>query len=364
MSTAISDGLFDSRATKSDSLASDRDQGFLPAIQGLRGVAAVSVLFVHLYDMPLLAGFMPRLSPWLHSTINMGGHGVELFFMISGFLIPASLVRHRSVGKFFYDRCLRILPVFVLLHLAVFTMGPLIGYKFFKGIDLGTYVELFFVNLFFLPEVLGLPFSQQNAWTLTYEWAFYILFAAIFVALIRQRSWVLALPLIALAVAGIAVRPISAFFLIGLLFSAVDFRISIPGRSGLMAGLVCAIAMYVSIEHLHPLVGLVPGFLLFGMVVAPNSGIAAALSAPSLQYLGKISYSLYLVHPFALFPLQMIGIRLAEHGSNLWLLSAAFAGVGIVLSLVAGAVSFELVEVRLRRFLDRAFRNQFFSTRQ
>ena len=66
MSAAISDVLFDSRVTKSESRASDRDQGFLPAIQGLRGVAAMSVLFVHLYDMPLLAGFMPRLSPWLH----------------------------------------------------------------------------------------------------------------------------------------------------------------------------------------------------------------------------------------------------------------------------------------------------------
>ena len=353
-STAISDVLLDSRAAKSKTLASDRDQGFLPAIQGLRGVAAMSVLFVHLYDMPLLAGFMPRLSPWLHSTINMGGHGVELFFMISGFLIPASLVRHRSVGKFFYDRCLRILPVFVLLHLAVFTMGPLIEYKFFKGIDLGSYVELFFVNLFFLPEVLGLPFSQQNAWTLTYEWAFYILFAAIFVALIRQRSWVLALPLIALAVAGIAVRPISAFFLIGLLFSFVDFRISVPGRGGLVAGLVCAVAMYVSIEYLHPLVGLVPGLLLFGMVVAPNSGIAAALSRPSLQYLGKISYSLYLVHPFALFPLQMIGVGLAGHGVSLWLLSVTFACIGLMLSLIAGAVSYELIEVRVRRSLDGA----------
>jgi len=339
---------------------SDPNQGFLPAIQGLRGVAAISVLFVHLYDMPLLAGFMPPIWPWLHSTINMGGHGVELFFMISGYLIPASLVRHRSVGKFFYDRCLRILPVFVILHLAVFTMGPLIGYKFFKGIDLGTYVELFFVNLLFLPEVLGLPFGQQNAWTLTYEWAFYILFAAIFVAVIRQRSWILGLPLIALAIAGIVVRPISAFFLIGLLFSFVDLRLSVPARrGGSIAGLVCAIAMYVSIEYVHPFVGLVPGFLLFGMVVAPNSGVAATLSGPALQYLGKISYSLYLVHPFALFPLQMIGVRLAERGTSLWLLSAAFAGIGLVLSIIAGAVSYELIEVRFRRMLDAAIRQVF-----
>lgn len=336
------------------------NQTFLPAIQGFRGIAAVSVLFVHLYDMPLLAGFMPHLPSWLHDTINTAGHGVELFFMISGFLIPASLVRHRSVGKFFYDRCLRILPVFVLLHLAVFTVGPLIGYKFFKGIDLATYAELFFVNLFFLPGALGLPLSQQNAWTLTYEWAFYILFAGIFVALVRQRSWVLAVPLIALALAGIYFRPIAAYFLIGLLFSAVNIRIPIAGWPGLLAGFLCGAAVYGSIDYMPAFVGLIPGFLLFGMVMAPNSGVSAALSSPALQYLGKISYSLYLVHPFALFPLQMIGVRLADRGVNLWILSVAFAGIGLVLSLIASAISYDLIEVRLRRFLDSAFRDRLF----
>lgn len=336
------------------------NQGFLPAVQGLRGVAAISVLIVHLYDMPLLAGFMPLLAPWLHSTINMGGHGVELFFMISGFLIPASLVRHRSVAKFFYDRCLRILPVFIILHLAVFAVGPIIGYKFFRGIDFSTYVELFFVNLLFLPEVLGLPFSQQNSWTLTYEWAFYILFAATYVTVAWKRSWVMVLPLVALAMAAIYVRPITAYFLIGLLFSAVSFRVPLAGRPGLLVAVVCVAAMYVSIEFFNPLVGLLPGFLFFGMVLSPDSGIAKALSSPVPQYLGKISYSLYLVHPFALFPLQMIGVRLAERGTNLWLLSAAFAAIGLILSLVAGAVSFELIEVRLRRFLDNAFRYRLF----
>jgi peptidoglycan/LPS O-acetylase OafA/YrhL len=86
------------------------------------------------------------------------------------------------------------------------------------------------------------------------------------------------------------------------------------------------------------------------------------LSAPSLQYLGKISYSLYLVHPFALFPLQVIGANLAGRGVDLWLLSAAFATLGLVLSLIAGGISYELFEVRFRRSLDAAFRRRLFRT--
>src|SRR5258708_12973208 len=107
--------------------------------------------------------------------------------MISGFLMPASLVRHGSISKFFFDRVLRIMPVFVVLHLALFTVGPIVGYKFFRGIDIGHYLELFFANLFFLQDALGLPLAQQNPWTLTYQCAFYISFPLIFLALPRFR---------------------------------------------------------------------------------------------------------------------------------------------------------------------------------
>lgn len=335
------------------------DKSFLPSIQGLRGVAALSVLIVHLYDMPLLAGFLPRVPGWFHGTINMGGHGVELFFMISGFLIPASLVRHASVAKFFYDRALRILPVFVVLHLILFVAGPIVGYKFFRDIDAGSYLGIFLANLLFVPEVLGLPIGQQNAWTLTYEWAFYIWFAAVFVAAAKQRSW-LVLLLVVVGVSGILFRPIAAFFAVGMLCSAVPIRLNLTGGVGLLAAAVCAAAMYVSIEYIHPFVGIVPGLLLFAMVLAPGSGVAAWLSTPLPQFLGKISYSLYLVHPFALFPLQMLGARLAARGIDPWLLWGAFVGLGFTVSMVAGMLSYEMIELRLRRLLDNAFRHTLF----
>jgi peptidoglycan/LPS O-acetylase OafA/YrhL len=335
------------------------DKSFLPSIQGLRGVAALSVLVVHLYDMPLLAGFLPRVPGWFHNTINMGGHGVELFFMISGFLIPASLVRHASVSKFFYDRALRIMPVFVVLHLVLFVAGPIVGYKFFKDIDAASYLGIFLANLLFVPEVLGLPIGQQNAWTLTYEWAFYIWFAATFMAAAKQRSW-LVLLLILIGLAGTLFRPSAAFFAVGMLFSAVPIRLSLAGGTGLLAGAICAAAMYVSIEYVHPFVGLVPGLLLFGMVLAPGSGVATWLSMPVLQFLGKISYSLYLVHPFALFPLQMLGARLAARGVDPWLLWGAFVVLGFTGSVAAGTLSYEVIELRLRRLLDNAFRHTLF----
>lgn len=342
------------------------DGSFVPSVQGLRGIAALSVLMDHFYDMPkggmydiANPGFLPPLWSWLQSTINVGGHGVELFFMISGFLIPASLVRHGSVGRFFFDRILRIMPVFVVLHLALFVVGPVVGYKFFRGIDLTSYAAIFSANLFFVQDVLGLPIAQQNAWTLTYEWAFYIWFALTFSMLRIGGRW-LAAPLVLLGVACLLHWPITAFFCIGMLFSATGFRISIPGPLGLIAGLACGVAMYASLVLFHPFVALLPGLLLFGMVLSPDSGFAKALSTPALQYVGKISYSLYLVHPFVLFPLQVIGLKLVAAGVDRWLLWAGFIVLGLVMSLAASAISYDLIEVRLRRLLDGAVRTTLF----
>jgi peptidoglycan/LPS O-acetylase OafA/YrhL len=340
---------------------------FVPPIQGLRGVAALSVLLDHFCDMPKGGvydlpnpGFLPPIWMWLQSIINSGGHGVELFFMISGFLIPASLVRHASVSKFIFDRVLRIMPVFVVLHLALFVAGPLVGYKFFRGIDVVSYVEVFFANLFFVQDALGLPIAQQNAWTLTYEWAFYVWFALTFVAVQRLGNWWLAVPLVALGLAAAIHWPISAYFIIGMIFSATNIRFPLAGPVGVLLGLALGAAMYAALDVLHPFWGLITGFLLFGMVLAPASGIAALLSTPALQYLGKVSYSLYLVHPFVLFPLQMIGLKLVGQGVDRWLLWSAFVVLGSMMVLIASTLSYELIEVRLRRIIDGTFRGFLF----
>ncbi|MBK3665302.1 acyltransferase [Bradyrhizobium diazoefficiens] len=342
------------------------DGSFVPSVQGLRAIAALSVLMDHFYDMPkggmydiANPGFLPPLWPWFQSVINVGGHGVELFFMISGFLIPSSLVRHGSLARFFFDRVLRIMPVFLVLHVALFVIGPIVGYKFFRGIDVGSYLGIFLANLFFLQDALGLPIAQQNAWTLTYEWAFYIWFAVTFAAL-RLGGRMMAAPLILLGVACVLHWPITAFFCIGMFFSATGVRFPVSGRIGFAAGVVCGVAMYASLVLFHPFVALIPAFLLFGMVLAPGSGIGSALSAPALQFVGKISYSLYLVHPFVLFPLQVTGLKLVAMGADRWLLWFGFILLGIIASLIASAISYQLIEVRLRRVMGGALRGLLF----
>jgi peptidoglycan/LPS O-acetylase OafA/YrhL len=92
------------------------------------------------------------------------------------------------------------------------------------------------------------------------------------------------------------------------------------------------------------------------MVLSPGSGVATLLDSPLLQYLGKISYSLYLVHPFALYPLQAFGAKFFAAGVNPWLLWAGFVAIGVPVAIVASALSYRFIEVALRRRLDRTLR--------
>jgi len=91
-----------------------------------------------------------------------------------------------------------------------------------------------------------------------------------------------ATPLVLLGLACVMHWPITAFFCIGMLFSVTGVRFPVPGGLGVAIGLTCAAAMYAILVLFHPFVGLIPGFLLFGMVLARGSGISTLLSAPTL----------------------------------------------------------------------------------
>jgi peptidoglycan/LPS O-acetylase OafA/YrhL len=230
-----------------------------------------------------------------------------------------------------------------------------VGYKFFRDIDIVTYIKLFFVNLLFLTDILNLPTGQQNAWTLTYEWLFYFWFAAVFYFYTKRNDRTLPCALAMFGIIAIIYFPIAAYFLVG---AAIRFlRPSVPLRGwlGVSIALLCGAAMYVSLEYINSFLGLIPGFILFAMVATPDSGIASLLSKPVPQFVGKISYSLYLVHPFALFPLQQAGAKLASHEYSLWLLWVCFVAIGTLASFTAATLTYELLEVRLRRYLTGLF---------
>lgn len=325
------------------------------SIQGLRGAAALTVMLVHVHFMAAKAGFTQLLEVgWID---HLGPYAVMLFFCISGYLIISTLTKHGDVRRFARNRVIRIYPVFLLLHLVMFGLGPFMNYEW-MGIlrtDPLAWAGHFVSNLLFLPGLFDLPIAQKNAWSLSYEAAFYLIAAVLFAGrqqwgTLRGKVLLLIGAAAALAVGWMELKVI--FFAVGSLVWWLESkqRLHVP-FSGLLGALGCLIGFQFYITD-HVLLSALAVLPFFASLALQKGWPAAALRARPLVWLGKVSYSFYLIHPFVLDPLRRICLKLVDKVS-LDMLHLLFVVLGIVCTLIAAGVSYELVEVRLTRWIFR-----------
>ncbi|MEU6785174.1 acyltransferase [Nonomuraea angiospora] len=164
-------------------------------LDALRGPAALAVTMHH-------AGwtFAPDLWAEVDRRIDFGSWGVFVFFLVSGYIIPASLERRGDVRAFWTGRAFRLLPLLVsacclvlLLALAgVLTLEPQLAERPLPVVALG--------NLTMLQELLNLPAVISVTWTLSYEMAFYLISVALFQVRQAGRSAEIAVVLALVAV--------------------------------------------------------------------------------------------------------------------------------------------------------------------
>ncbi len=146
-------------------------------LDALRGWAALVVALHHgsYYCTP---GLRAEHLTW----IDPGVYGVMVFFLVSGYIIPASLERHGSVRRFWIARFLRIHPMLAVacaVAVAPFVLG-LRGLR--AGLERHDPLTAVLAHLTMLQDVLGVPNAINVLWTLSYEMAFYLIVVALFVA--------------------------------------------------------------------------------------------------------------------------------------------------------------------------------------
>ncbi|WP_340374598.1 acyltransferase [Streptomyces sp. SS7] len=160
----------------------------------LRAVAALVVVFDH-----ASATFLPEFRRELMPHFNTSRYGITVFFLVSGYVIPASLERRGSVRGFWTGRILRLYPLWALAVGAVLVLD-LAGVTRMRGGPSAVAVAV--AHLTLLQELLGTPGLLLVLWTLSYEMAFYLLVVALFTVRRHRRSATVAATLALCAAVG------------------------------------------------------------------------------------------------------------------------------------------------------------------
>ena len=309
-------------------------------IDGLRAVAVVLVVLFHIGFRPapaVLTWIADHVSPAVASRIGLGVPGgfvgVDIFFVISGFLIGGILLREQATGTFsiirFYERRIRrILPALlaVLLFTLIAGYAALLPYEF-RELGVSVVAAIFSAsNFFFLrhsgyfePSALSKPLL--HTWSLAVEEQFYLVFPLLLLGLHRTRRVVMRASIALLALASFVfsvyqlhARPDAAFYLplargwellLGVL---VAMNVAPAPRSQrlrdaaslLGLGLIAVAALLLTTATPFPgpaaLLPCVGAALIIYAGISGPSLVGKWLSIQPVVFVGLISYSLYLWH--------------------------------------------------------------------
>lgn len=338
------------------------------SLDGLRGLAILGVVFYHYYSR------WPE-SPELYSRwFSKGYMGVQLFFLLSGYLICLTIERCPTYGHFLYRRWLRLFPAMLVASVLI-VVSSLSLYRRDDGLP-GPYdvlSGLLFIDPDWLRGLAHLPVTgaiEGDFWTLFTEVKFYALFGAAFFLMGRRAVGLLA----GLALLGAAVWTVGASggrleaTATGRLALFVGAEVNAPCYGWFAAGAFlylyvdtrrrsCLAASAISavlgiLANLRPSDATTPFFLaaVYGLFIAPFfvPAVGRFFSHRSWVFGGFISYPLYLLHENA-----GCAVILALHrsfpgipGFLLPLLPLSF--IGFVSWLIAA-----FLEPLLRAFLPR-----------
>jgi len=292
-----------------------RRTGRLEFLDAVRGFAALAVVISHALERTPHSWSLP---------VNLGEFGVVTFFIVSGFIIPVSMERAGALKPFWVSRIFRLYPmywvslIFVLL-LAWMHLSPLPpGFAVHQ-------TRAVLLNVTMLQQFVNIPNALDSYWTLTLELLFYFLCSFLFL-----RSWLsnslvsawasISVMAVSVLVAGIAFHRSLPAGWIGLLITAFWGTVLYRVYSGALKAKVLyplipalALTLYVGFWfrfYLYP-----REYVLHLTTVCSSWALAYAVFAMFFLmrnrtfpewtlWLGRISYSLYLMHwiPLLLIP--------------------------------------------------------------
>jgi len=338
---------------------------YIPELDGLRGLAVLGVVFYHCH---------PRLEgTWIYGASLWGWAGVNLFFVLSGFLITSILLGAREKPHYFRNfyarRVLRIWPVYVLVLVVVYLEAP-----WFVGLPVGrafltapwwAYI-LFVQNLFHLV----LPPAIGPTWSLAIEEQYYFLWAP--TVRLLKRPAMFSMVLVAALIASPLLRHANLRWMTptgtlihldgiawGSLLALGLFTLNLSRRTWLVLGLVAFVAGFALAATIAGGTSFLDSALAVCFAGAVLSAIAssgarnplnAALRRGPLRFYGEISYGMYMIHISVFIFFGWFDLVMDKHGMAGNLAIVAFRLAAATAAATIMWYGFEKQILKLKRY--------------
>ena len=355
------------------------EMGYLPGLDGIRALAVLGVLLYHADVAWFTGGFL----------------GVDVFFVLSGFLITTLIVEEFdrrgtvSFSQFYLRRARRLLPALLLMLLVVGFLAGLIYTDAAAQVRKDTIASIFYVNNWWYIfssqsyfEFIGRPPLLKHLWSLSIEEQFYLIWPAVVFVLLKFRGrrlvFITAIGAALLSTAWMVILSIANGFpesadpsrvyfgtdshIMGLLIGAALAIVWRPGRlpkqvtagakliltSIGVASLIAVIGFFLFVGEFSPWMYR-GGFLLLAVIVAlliamathPAIALGRVLGGQPWRYIGQRSYGLYLWH-WPIF--MMLRPNLDTPLSGLW---NFILRMGV--TFIVAELSYRFIEVPIRR---------------
>ena len=267
-------------------------------LDSLRGVAAlVVVLYHYTFRFEELFGI-----EFITDYFNLphGHYGVELFFVISGFVIFMSIEKTNNPFKFFYKRFVRLYPTFWIAMIFSFICISLFGPELLK-----VSVSDFLVNFTMIPSFFNVDSVDGVYWTLKVEMFFYLVVFLVLVLKKKESYKLLGYLYIVLGIISfIILRPTFYYFYGSLFLIGINYYKIWKGNSNWQNHLQIFICLVLTLFYSSLEFFIVTSILVsvFYLMVFEKLKF---LKISFLLFLGKISYSLYLIHQYLGYTIQL-----------------------------------------------------------
>lgn len=362
---------------------------YFGGLNELRAIAALAVVIHHIEQYKGMNGLIISNPNFSFFIFNLGKASVSLFFVLSSFLITYLLLQEKTnnngyinIGKFYLRRIFRIWPLYYLIMFISFVVIPLLSkfyiFEYNKSIlELINNVENYSFKsimfyLTFLPQYGKLVIGASQAWSIGVEEQFYLIMPLIFSFFNRKTLFIFIMflgciynlnpPIHNLLFELTKYYGIMGIGVIGgYLYFYNSKRINtITKSNGLyflifILILVLMVCMIFEKKWNRYVLGIL---FLFLILFTINKDNTMALRNKKLSYLGKISYGIYMYHPFVLFLIFPLVNKyfLAEKGSNiaynffLYLLS-------FIVTIFLSTISFEFFESKFIKIKDEKYKS-------